>query len=190
MGAPEDRVRLLKNESPGTGGSQDDIGFPTQLHPNQDAPSVRGLFIQPYNAGPDPVEDEKVYVTRDAAGNLIFKDDLNAAELTLAELAASAGGGITETQHEALDTLAHMLTETHNVVVTRDGGGKVSELLSEETGGTDIRKFEVLTRSGGKVATFRLTHYAGDGSTIKRQLDVTVNRTGGKVSSMNVVRTV
>jgi hypothetical protein len=100
----------------------------------------------------------------------------------------SAGGGITETQHEALDTVTHNLTETHNVVVTRSSG-KISEILAETTGGTDIRKTEILTRSSGKVATFRVTHYESDGSTVKRQLDYTVNRSGGQVTSINVVRT-
>lgn len=189
MGAPEDRVRLLKNESPSTGGTQDDEGFPSQLRPNQDAPSVRGLFLQPYDAGPSPVEDEEVYFTRDGSGNMVFRDPVVGTEKTLDELSQTAGGGITEAQHEALDTLAHALTETHNVVITRDAG-KVEEVLFEETGGTDIRKFEVLTRTSGKIATFRLTQYQGDGVTVKRQLDVTVNRTGGKVSSLNVVRTV
>lgn len=191
MGAPEDRVRLLKNESPSTGGTQDDAGFPSQLRPNQDAPSVRGLFLQKYDGGTTPVEDEEVYFTRDASGNMVFRDPVVGAEKTLDELSQSAGGGITESQHEALDTLAHALTETHDIQVTRSGG-QVSEVLSEVPApdGTDIRKFEVLTRSGGKIATFRLTQYEGDGTTIKRQLDVTVNRTGGKVSSLNVVRTV
>jgi hypothetical protein len=150
---------------------------------------VRGLFIQKHKVGLPIEEDELVYVTRDASGNMVFKDDVVGAEKTLDELSQTAGGGITEAQHEALDTLAHALTETHNIVVTRDAG-RVEEVLSEETGGTDIRKFEVLTRSGGKIATFRLTQYEGDGVTVKRQLDVTVNRTGGKVSSLNVVRTV
>lgn len=100
------------------------------------------------------------------------------------------GGGISEPQHEDLDTLTHDLTETHNLVITRDGNSRVQTVLAEEVGGTDIRKMEILTRTGGKVATFRETHYAADGVTIKRQLDVTVNRTSGKVTSMNVVRTV
>jgi len=106
-----------------------------------------------------------------------------------ANLGGGAGGGITELQHEALDTLTHDLTETHNLVVTRSAG-KVSQLLAEETGGTDIRKTEILTRNArGQVATYRVTQYQSDGTTIKRQLDVTVNRTGGRVSSLNVVRT-
>ena len=103
---------------------------------------------------------------------------------------SAGGGGISEGQHEDLDTLAHALTETHNVTITRDGNNRIQTVLAEEVGGTDIRKLEILTRTNGKVATFRETQYLADGVTIKRQLDVTVNRTAGKVTSLNVVRTV
>jgi hypothetical protein len=88
MAAPEDRVRLVKNESPSTGGTQDDEGFPAQLRPNQDAPSVRGLFLQKYDAGPSPVEDETVYISRDASGNMVFKDGTVVTEKNLLQMSS------------------------------------------------------------------------------------------------------
>lgn len=103
---------------------------------------------------------------------------------------AIVGGGITEAQHEALDTLTHDLTEGHTVTITKTSG-KVSQVLAEVTpGGTDIRKVDILTRTSGKVSTLRVTQYDGTGVTIKRQLDLTLNRTAGKVTSITVVRTV
>lgn len=104
--------------------------------------------------------------------------------------AAIDAGGLTEAQHEALDTLTHDLTESHTVTITK-ASGKVSQVLAEVTpGGTDIRKVDILTRTSGKVSTLRVTQYAADGTTIKRQLDLTLNRTAGKVTSINVARTV
>lgn len=89
---------------------------------------------------------------------------------------AISGGGITENEHEGLDTLTHNLAETHNLKVTRTNG-LVSEVLAEETGGTDIRKTEILTRnSDDTVATMKVTHYESNGTTIKNTMTGTVNR--------------
>jgi len=84
MGAPRDRVQFLKNESPGQGGTEDDLGFPSVGNANTDAPSVAGWFIQPPHPSTD--RDEKVYTTRDASGNMVFKDDVVVGEKTLTEL--------------------------------------------------------------------------------------------------------
>lgn len=104
----------------------------------------------------------------------------------------TGGSGLSEAAHEALDTLAHGLTETHALSVSRDGAGRVSEVLAEATlGGTDIRKTEILTRTAsGKVATLRSTQYEGDGTTVKRQLDRTVVRdANGRVTRIDTTRT-
>lgn len=183
MAAPTDRVQVYIQESPSGGGTEDEMGYQKLADPTEDAIEVHGVWFQP----PGGPLDELAYITRDGAGNVVFKD-ANQAEVSLTTLAA-AGSGISEAQHEALDTLTHDLTETHNVVITRSSG-KVVSVLMEETGGTDIRLLEVLTRTSGKVATYRLTQYEGDGTTVKRQLDGTINRSGGNVTSVNVVRTV
>lgn len=144
--------------------------------------------------GPN-VAEEVQFEDRTADGNptvdgaVRFVSDDLVVKTTTGVKSLTSGTGLNEASHEALDSLTHDLTETHNVVVTR-ASGKVSDVLCEETGGTDIRKFEVLTRSSGKVATFRVTQYDSDGSTIKRQLDCTVNRSAGRVTSVNVVRAV
>ena len=88
MGAPRDRVRVFKLETP-AGGTQDDEGFQSLAIPNQDAPSVQGFFLQkPLGAGID--EDEFVYVTRDDAGNIVFRDIVLGSEVTLTALVGGA----------------------------------------------------------------------------------------------------
>ena len=137
------------------------------------------------------LEDQGVGAQPSVVGGIIQSDGAILAKDAAGVFDLRSGSGLSEAGHEALDTLTHLLTETHDVLVTRSSG-KISEILAEVPApdGTDIRKLEILTRTGGKVATFRMTQYASDGATVKRQLDVTINRSGGKVTSFNVVRTV
>lgn len=116
MPAPQDRVQLLKQESTALGGDDADVveWGATPLDPLEDAPEVRGIFYQP-SGGP---KDELVYTTRDAFGNLVFKD-ANNVEKTLSDL--TGGSGITEGQHEGLDTLVHEIDETSFDEVTYTG---------------------------------------------------------------------
>ena len=80
MAAPEDRVQILKNESSATGGTEEDIRA-TQLDPNEDAPEVRGIFLQKTSG-----RDELVYITRDASDNLILRDEADQVEYKLDDL--------------------------------------------------------------------------------------------------------
>jgi hypothetical protein len=84
VAAPRDRVQVLKNESPSEGGTEDDLGFPVTINPNTDAPSVAGVFVQ--SPHPSTSKDELVYLTRDASGNMIFRDNVDGTERTLTEL--------------------------------------------------------------------------------------------------------
>lgn len=129
-------------------------------------------------------------LTSDVAGDVTFDGADFSMRDSIGTFNPRTGGGLSETQHEALDSLTHDLTESHTVTITK-ASGKVSQVLAEVTpGGTDIRKVDILTRTSGKVSTLRVTQYDGTGVTIKRQLDLTLNRTAGKVTSITVVRTV
>jgi hypothetical protein len=75
-----DRVRSIKIESPSTGGTQSDR-FYRPANPNQDAPDLRGVFLQN-----DTSSDTSVYLTRDASHNLIFRDPVIGVEKTLSQL--------------------------------------------------------------------------------------------------------
>lgn len=135
------------------------------------------------------LEDQGVGAEPSVVGGIIQADGSILMKDATGVFDARSGSGLSEAAHEALDTLAHALTETHDVVVSRSAG-KITDVIAEETGGTDIRKFEVLTRDSGRIATGRYTQYEADGVTVKRQLDLTFNRSGGKVVSVNVLRTV
>ena len=78
-----DRVYPLKLETLDDG-SQTDI-WPNELNPNEDAVSVRGVFVQN-----DTSDDTAAFMSRDALDNMTFVDGVT-AEKTLAELAVDYG---------------------------------------------------------------------------------------------------
>ncbi len=96
MAKPRDRVQLLKQEFVSRGGDASDevLDFPENnpVEPNEDALEAQGLFLQP--PIPDlevPVTDEDVYLSRDAVGNMCFKD-ANTSEVSLSQLASASSG--------------------------------------------------------------------------------------------------
>lgn len=187
MGAPEDRVRLIKNESPSTGGTQDDIGFPSQLNPNQDAPSIRGFFLQKSKVDFPIEEDELVYVVRDAGGNLVFRDNVDQTERTLSNLLA--GGGITEASHKVLDQLQHNVAENSYQEIVRSAGKVVNVILWTNSGKTTKIRELAITRSAGKVSQLDVIQYDASGVELVRITGV-VARTSGKVSSITWTETI
>lgn len=82
-----DRVQAVKWESPGQGGTQEDM-VPTEIDVNEDGLDARGLFIQD-----DSSSDKKVFISRDASGNMTFQDDVVPGIKTLADLLAAAIAG-------------------------------------------------------------------------------------------------
>lgn len=80
-----DRVQVIKWETIGGGGSQED-SFPSAINPNEDGIEARELFIQN-----DTSEDEVVSVSRDASDNMTFQDGVVAGTKTLSDLLAGAG---------------------------------------------------------------------------------------------------
>lgn len=92
MPKPVDRVQLQKQESVAGGGDASDVDEflnTLPLDPNEDAPDVQGVYIQP--PAPSTVKDEEVYISRDDSGNMCFKDENN-TEKTLTDLAAASSG--------------------------------------------------------------------------------------------------
>jgi len=99
-----DRIRPLKLEDPATGGTELDQ-FPTEADPNEDYADLRGITFQD-----DSSNDEDVYLTRDASGNLVFTDKVVGAIKTLSDLVAGSGG-LTENGHKILRQLIHFLDD-------------------------------------------------------------------------------
>ena len=75
-----DRVKPLKIESIESGGDSEDE-YPTPLDPNHDHVDCRGIVFQD-----DSGIDEQVVVTRDADGNVTFKDVYNPVPVTLTQI--------------------------------------------------------------------------------------------------------
>jgi len=89
---PADKVQLQKQESVAGGGDAADVDeflSTLPLDPNEDAPEVQGVFFQP--PAPSVTKDEDVYIGRDAAGNMCFKDQNN-TEQALTDLVSAAAG--------------------------------------------------------------------------------------------------
>jgi len=176
-----DRVRPLKYESPGTGGTQtDDIA--TSNNPNQDYPDVRGIAIQN-----DSSNDETVIVSRDASSNMTFQDGVVAGVKTLTELLAG-GGGLTEESHRILDTLIHELSEDNYEEYTRVAN-KVTNVTVWETS-SKLKKIreEQYTYSGNQVTQEVDIQYDSAGVE-KERLTITYAYTGSLVTSATTVRT-
>ncbi len=189
MAAPADKVQLHKQESSAGGGDPadaDDFSILAEvLDPNEDAPEVQGVFFQP--PSPSTVSDKLVYATRDSSGNLIFRDDFDGTERTLSTL-LTGGTGITPAEHEAIDSLVHSLAEDFHEEIVRTAG-KVSRVThwTDGTKTTKIRETRI-TRSGGKVSSVVNEQYDGAGTLIVGQtLTETINRSGGKVVSIDGV---
>lgn len=102
---------------------------------------------------------------------------------------AIAGGGITEAQHELLDTLTHWLDETNWQEMVRSGG-KVTNAIHWETSAKLKKVREVIiTRDTGKVSQIDIIQYDSAGVE-KQRLVLVITRTSGKVSSIQWTKTV
>jgi len=175
-----DRVKPLKIEGTGSGGSQND-DFPTSLNKNEDFVDARGLTIQD-----DTSDDEDVILSRDASGNMTFLDQSNTVK-TLTDL-VSGTGGLTPTTHAVLDQLVHDLSEDYYEEYTRTGN-KVTNITvwTDATKTTKVRE-EQYTYTGNKVTQEVRIQYDASGVEVER-LTLTYTYTGSLVTSATAVRT-
>ena len=147
-----DRVQPLKLEDTQTGG--DDVDqFPTGLDPQEDHVECAGLVFDDATH-----RDELVRVWR-VGNDLTFTDTSNPTPHTLTDLLASSGGGLTESDHEALNTLTHEIDRTSYEEYIYGGSGvdvvaaitwtdssKVKKIREEQyTYGTGHRVTQVVT---------------------------------------------
>lgn len=186
MTAPADRVQLLKQESTALGGDDADAveWGSSPLDPGEDAPEVRGVFYQP--ATGDGPKDEAVYTTRDAFGNLVFKD-ANNPEKTLSDLTGGSGVSYTDFLLED-DPIAETGVADAQYAITRTGN-----LVSNETwkraNNTNIKTIDY-TYVGNKITSEVRKVYAADGVTIVAQVTWTYTYSGSLINGGTMVRNV
>jgi hypothetical protein len=101
----------------------------------------------------------------------------------------SGGSGLTEGQHENLDTLVHEIAETCWTEVVRSLG-RVTDIIVWETSAKLKKVRETnITRSGGQVDTIVTKQYDAAGVLIANQtITRTVTRSSGQVASIDAVQ--
>ena len=186
MAKPAHRVQLQKQESVAGGGdaADDDPMLYAPLDASEDAPDVAGVYLQQ-----GALRDQLVTVYRDTDDKLWFEDTDNsgAARKSLLDL---SGGGITEAQHEDLDTLTHDLAETSFEEVIRSAGRVTDVIIWTDSGKTTKVCETNVTRSGGQISSIVRKHYDATGTLLAGQtLTGTVARSGGQVASVDWVQT-
>jgi len=118
-----------------------------------------------------------------ADGSILARDALGTFDLR------SAGGGITEAQHENLDTLVHALAEDAYLEVTRTGGQVSNVTVWTSAAKTlKIRELTNVVRTGGRIDSYDVIQYNAAGTEVQR-LSYAVTRTAGRISSIQITET-
>lgn len=180
MAAPTDRVQVLKQESTSGGGdASDQSTFYAwdAIVETEDGISAAGLFVQTVGGS----ADENAVIWRDT-NDLKFADPNNPSGFTLTQLGAGGGGGLSESQHEALDRLTHQVNETSYDEITRSSGLVTTFITWTNSGKTvKIREFQ-LTRTNGIVSQVIAIQYDGSGVEKERNTYV-ITRSAGLYAS-------
>lgn len=100
----------------------------------------------------------------------------------------SGGSGITESQHQTLDTLVHEIDENSFDEVTRSGG-RVMQIITWDSPAKllKIREEAVTRDSLGRVTQYQAIQYDGVGA-VKETMTETYTRVCGRVTSVLRVR--
>ena len=142
---------------------------------------------------PGPREDEELILETNApdpttAGAIRYNGSAFRARDATGVFDVRSGSGISEAQHEVLDTLTHLLAETCYTEITRSGG-RVTDVITWTTSGKTTKVREVnLTRSGGQISSIVVKQYDGAG-TLDKTLTGTVTRSSGQIANIDWVKT-
>lgn len=101
----------------------------------------------------------------------------------------SGGSGITEGQHENLDTLTHLLAESCYEEPTYTDGQVSALTWWTNSGKTTKVREEVYTRSAGQVSQIVIRQFDGAGTLVTAQtITKTVARSNGRIASITWVQ--
>ena len=98
--------------------------------------------------------------------------------------------GMTEIEHESIDTLKHSLSEQSFFQVERDINDDVEKIVyyKDSTLATKIREDEIVRDVDGDVVQMIKRQYDANGTTVKTEIQ-TINRVDGDVASIETVTT-
>lgn len=176
-----DKVYPAKMETP-DGGTELDMDF-VEVDQNQDGLSCRGYILQD-----DSSDDENVVLTRDNSGNLTLKDIANPTEVTLSNLLA--GGGITESQHDAYRKFLHNINESHEIIPTINADGVMTNIIERLpiSGNTIRQRTSLVSDSNGLITGAVVTQHDGNGSIVETMTS-SVTVSGGIPTVATLTRT-
>jgi hypothetical protein len=145
-------------------------------HPGES--DEEGIVFENWSPGNDP---PTVGGARLVDGSFRLRDYLGVFD-------PRSGSGLSESQHEQLDTLTHEIAENAHVVVTRSSGQVSSVVVwTDNTLTTKIRETNI-TRSSGQVSQIEVKQY-DSGGVLKNTVTQTVTRSSGQITSVAVVKT-
>lgn len=102
---------------------------------------------------------------------------------------ASGVSGITEEEHETLDTLVHNLAEGATTEIIRNSNNEVTNInILTSPGGTPIRTTQIVRNAQNEVEQTIEIQYDEGGIAIQT-LTTTVDRVSGQVSTITTVET-
>jgi hypothetical protein len=102
---------------------------------------------------------------------------------------AFGGSGITEGEHETLDTLVHNLSEGATTEILRNSNNEVTDVkILTAPGGTLIRTTQIIRNAQNEVEQTIEIQYDENGVAIQT-LTTDINRSGGQVSTTTMVET-
>lgn len=141
---------------------------------------------------PGPLIEEKIILqddgyTADNPGEAVYKDGAFSMRDSVGAFDPRSGSGLSETQHENLDTLVHELAKDRYEEITRSGGVVTNHIVYTDSGKTTKIRETNITRSAGKVSEIEIIQY--ESGSEKYTLTGTVARSSGSVSDITWVKT-
>lgn len=124
------------------------------------------------------ISPDEVGEMRNNAGDFQFKDQHGTFNPR-----SGGGGGITEGQHEVLDTLVHEIDETSYDEVAYSGSNPTSYIVWETAAKLKKIREETYSYSSGKVSQIVTKQYDGAG-TLKMTMTEVYTYSGSKVTSV------
>lgn len=132
------------------------------------------------------LEDQGAGATPSVVGAILQADGTLLARDATGVFDLRSGSGLSEAQHEALDTLVHAIAETCYLEVTRTSGRVSNVTIWTDSGKTTkVRELTNIVRTGGRIDSYDLIQYDGAGAT-KQTVSYAVTRTAGRISSIQM----